>query len=85
MPDQSKKKQDGGKGGINPVVAGVAGAVIGAGVAAAAIVLSDEEKRKQLGNSLNEVKDKAEDLIEDAQKGIQDKKEEVEKKLAQDK
>lgn len=85
MSDQNKKKPVENKGGINPVVAGVAGAIIGAGAAAAAIVLSDEEKRKQLGNSLNEVKDKAEELVEDAQKGVQDKKEEIEKKLAQDK
>jgi hypothetical protein len=84
MTDQ--KKQTKGKDGVNPVVAGVTGAVIGVGIAvagAAAVVLNDKKSRDQVKKVLSSVKDQALDYIEDIQKDVQDGRSEVEEKLAQ--
>ena len=51
--------------GVNPVVVGVAGAIIGAGVAvAASVALKDEKTRKKVKEVLHSLKDQAEGYIE---------------------
>jgi hypothetical protein len=45
------------QGGINPVAAAVAGAVVGAGVGiAGAVVLGDKKNREKIGKVLNKKK-----------------------------
>jgi len=84
MTDQKKQNKD--KDGVNPVVAGVTGAVIGVGIAAAgvaAVMLNDKKGRDKVKKVLSNVKDQALDYIEDMQKDVQDERSEVEEKLAQ--
>ncbi|HSA83647.1 MAG TPA: hypothetical protein VLF20_02055 [Patescibacteria group bacterium] len=77
------QKQDEKKGGINPVVAAVTGAIVGAGVVVAgANALKNDKNRKKVKEVLSNVKDQAIEYIEDMQKQAQDKKGEVKEKLA---
>lgn len=74
------------KEGVNPVVAAVTGAVVGAGIVAAgagAVVLSDEENRKKIKKVINNVKDRAEDYLAGIEKQADDKKSEIEEKIAE--
>ncbi len=74
------------KGGINPVAAAVAGAVVGAGVAVAgAAVLSNKKNREKIGKALNNVRNQAVDYVEGMKKQAEDKKDEVETKLTEGK
>ena len=85
MTDHNQKK-GAGKGGVNPVVAAVTGAVVGAGVAiAGAVALKDEKNRKKVKEVLTNVKDQAVGYMEDMQKQTQDKKSQIEEKLAEGK
>ena len=53
--------------GANAAMAGVAGAVVGAGVAVAATkIMSDEKMRNKVVGTLNNVKDQVMDVIEKA-------------------
>ena len=64
MIDRSKKKQD-NKNRIGSVVAGVAGAVVIAGVAVATTVaLKDEKTRKKVKKVLINVKDQTVDYVD---------------------
>lgn len=86
MTHKNKKKQDERQKGFNQAAAVVAGAVVGAGVAVAGMVaLKDEKNRKKVKEALTNVKDQAIDYMEDMQKQAQDKNDEIDKKLAQDK
>jgi len=71
------------KDGISPIIAGVAGAVIGAGIVAGA-VLSDKNNRERVKKTLIDAKDQAVDYVEGMQKQAKDKKEEVETQLTED-
>lgn len=67
---------------VNPVVAAVTGAVIGAGVVVAgAVALKDEKNRKKVKEVFKNVKHQAMEYMEDMQKHAEDKKDEVEKNL----
>ena len=86
MTDQ--KKQDNEKSGINPVAAAVTGAVIGAGVIAAgavAIALKDEKNRKKVKQTLTNVKRQAVNYMEDMEKQVQGKKNDVQEKFTEGK
>lgn len=86
MTNQIQKKQTLEKGGINPIAAAVAGMVIGAGAAVAgAVVLSDEKNRKNIKKAMTNVKNKAEDYVENKKMHAQDKRAEVEKKIGESK
>lgn len=61
-------------GGVNPIAVAVAGAVVGAGIAVAGVVLSDEKNRK-----------KVKDFADSVQEQAEDKKKKLEIKLAKDK
>ncbi|MFA6532776.1 MAG: hypothetical protein WCT22_02140 [Patescibacteria group bacterium] len=74
------------QGGINPVAAAVAGAVVGAGVGiAGAVVLGDKKNREKIGKVLNNAKNQAVNYVEGVQKQAEVKKEEIEEKLTKDK
>jgi gas vesicle protein len=72
-------------GGVNPITAAVAGAVVGAGIAVAGVVLSDEKNRKKVKDVATGVKDKAVDYIQLTQKQANAKKNELEKRITDDK
>ena len=77
---------DKNQGGINPVAAAVAGAVVGAGVAVAgAVVMGNKKNREKISKVLNDAKDKAVNYMEGIQKQAQDKKDEVGEKLTKGK
>lgn len=74
------------KGGINPVAAAVAGAVVGAGVAVAgAAVLSNKKNREKIGKALNNARNQAVDYVEGIKKQAKKKKDDVEAKLTEGK
>jgi hypothetical protein len=71
-----KQKQEKGKNSVSSVVAGVARAAIGFGiaVAGAAVVLSDKDNRKKVKGLLINMKDQAIDYMQDVREKT-DKKE----------
>lgn len=71
--------------GISPAIAAVTGAVIGAGVAVAAVAMQDEKNREKVKEVLSNVKDHAVGYVEDMQKQVEEKKGEVEEKLVEGK
>lgn len=71
------------KKGVNPVAAGIAGAVIGAAAGAAAVVLSDEKNRKKIKGKIDEYKKKGQRAYSDLQDKVEEMKEEGEKKVKQ--
>ena len=83
MTDRTKKKQTSEKTDINPIVAGVTGAVIGAGVAiAGAALLGDEKKRIKAKKILSNVRDGAVNYVRDLENQIRAQEGVVEEKLA---
>ena len=75
------------------VAAGVVGAGIGAAVGAAAVIMSDKQKREQLVHKAQDLKDKtrkavdtfrdtAETVTKDVQQGIEDGKEVLKTEVA---
>lgn len=61
--------------------AGVAGVIIGAGITAAAVALSDKNTRKKVGQGIVNVKKQAEKAIKNAKSKAVDKKEVIQKDL----
>lgn len=66
-------------------VAGLAGAVIGAGVTAAAVALSDEKNRKTVVHKLMDVKNHAIDMMTKTEEIAEDKIDNAEKTVAVEK
>jgi phosphate uptake regulator len=74
------------QGGINPVAAAVAGAVVGAGVAVAGtMILEDKKNREKIKKVFNNAKNQAINYVEDMQKQVKDKKNEVKENLTEGK
>lgn len=61
-------KSDDKKGGVNPMMASLAGAAIGAAVGAGAVILSDEKNRKKLESALEGLKKQGFDVLEIAKR-----------------
>jgi len=85
MNDQKMSKQDELKRGVNPVVVAVAGAVVGAGIAVAGVVLSDEKNREKIVKAVNSVRDDVTHYVEKTQKQIEVEKKILEKRILADK
>lgn len=81
----SGKNINKGAGGVNPVVAAVAGAIVGGVAAAGAMVLGDEKNRKKIREALSNVKNRTTDYVEDVKQAAQDKKEEIVEKMTEGK
>ena len=64
----ANNKSDEKKGGVNPMIASLAGAAIGAAVGAGAVILSDEKNRKKLEAALEGLKKQGFDVLEIAKK-----------------
>ncbi len=79
---RENKKNTRDKDVINSMVAGAAGAVIGAGVAiAGAAVLRDEKNREKVKYMLSKVKDQATETLHDARDTAMEKKDQVQDKV----
>lgn len=63
MKDQNNKKQNTGTVGFNPVVVAVTGAVVGAGIAVAGVVLSDKKNRDTIQKTIGSAKDQVEESL----------------------
>ena len=78
MTDVHKKTNGKNKGGMNPVVAGIAGVVAGGMAVAAAVVMSDkknQKKAKEIWNGAKgQVKEKVGQLVENVKQKIDEKK-----------
>lgn len=73
------------KNGINPVVAGVTGAVIGASVAVAGItVLRDKGNREKVKKKFIDARKQTLDYVKGIRKQTKDKKEKIEKQFKKD-
>lgn len=68
MIDRNQKKQEKRKTGFNPVVAVVAGAIVGAGVAVAGAAVLDKNNRKKVEKAFTNVKNQAVGYIEEMKK-----------------
>lgn len=71
-----------GKKGVNPLATGVAGAIIGAAAAAAAIALSDEKNRKKAEGILKDLQKQGNKVLKEVTKKAMELKEMGERKLA---
>lgn len=60
--------------GINPLAAGLAGAVVGAAAAAGAIILADEKNRAKLEKTIGELKKQGFKVMEVVQSSAQEVK-----------
>ena len=72
------------KKGMSPVAAGIAGAVVGAGIAVAGTVaLKDEKNRAKVKGVLKAVKKQTGDYVEDLQKKAHKQQSEAKKKMSE--
>lgn len=70
------------KKGMNPMIAGITGAIIGAGVAALTTkVLSDKKTKDTIMHAITDVKDRIANTMRMAKEEAQQKKEMVENKV----
>ena len=82
----NQKKQDENKTGVNPTIAAITGAVVGAGFAVAgAIALKDKKTRDKVKQTLTNVKDQAINYIKEIQNQAQDSQNRIDKKLIEGK
>ena len=83
MKDQKMNKPV--DSGVNQVVAAVAGAVVGAGIAVAGVALSDKKNRDKISKAVSTVKNNVTSYVEKTQKQILTEKKILEKKIQADK
>lgn len=82
-----KKKRD---GGVNPIIAGVAGVIAGGMAVAAAVALSNKDNQKKIADAVTNAKDKVvgyvdemtdKPALEKVARAVTDKVVEVKKKI----
>jgi hypothetical protein len=64
-------------GGVNPMVASLAGAALGAAVGAGAVILSDKKNRQKLEKALEGLKKQGFDVLEIVQKEAQNVRKQI--------
>jgi gas vesicle protein len=79
MANTDQKKHD--KRSIDPLTAGVTGAVIGAGAVAMGVVLKNKKNREKLKGAITGVKDKTLGYMEDIHNSANDLKENIKDNL----
>ena len=65
------------KGGVNPMIASLAGAALGAAVGAGAVILSDKKNQEKLKKALDGLKKQGFDVLEIVQKEAQNVKKQI--------
>lgn len=73
MTDVHQKKAAKNASTVNPIVAGIAGAIAGGAAVAAAVVMSDKKNQKKVKDAWVGAKEKVEKVVNDAKKKIEDK------------
>lgn len=73
------------KKGVSPLATGVAGAIIGAAAAAAAIALSDEKNRKKAQTILESLEKEGDKVLKEISKRAMELKDTVGKTISSDK
>ncbi len=73
MADNNKKE-----GGVNPVIASLAGAAVGAAVGAGAIILSDKKNREKLEKALEGLKKQGFNVLDIVQKEANNVRKQIE-------
>jgi hypothetical protein len=64
-------------GGVNPMVASLAGAALGAAVGAGAVILSDKKNQEKLKKALDGLKKQGFDVLEIVQKEAQNVRKQI--------
>lgn len=64
MTDIHQKKVTKNESTINPIAAGIAGAIAGGAAVAAAVIMSDKKNQKKVGNALVSAKEKVTDFVD---------------------
>lgn len=77
MTDIDQRKQEKRKTGFSPVVAAVAGAIVGAGVAVAGAAVLDKKNRKKVEKAFTNVKNQATGYIKELKKEVKETKKEI--------
>lgn len=86
MTESNQNKKNEGNSNVNPVIAGVTGAIIGASVAVAgSVVLSDKKNRNKVVKVLQNVKEQAVGYVGDLKQRSRDEKGELDKKITEGK
>lgn len=85
MKDQKMSKQVKVTDGVNQVAIAVAGAVVGAGLAVAGVMLSDEKNREKIVKAATSAKDGMLEYVEHTQKQIQVETDALKEKVSSDK
>lgn len=73
------------KEGRSAAAAGIAGALIGAGITVAAIALSDKKNREKVAAKLNDAKKYASDMMDKTNKKVDEAASEIEKEIKEEK
>ena len=68
---------NGKKGGVNPMVASLAGAALGAAVGAGAVILSDKKNQEKLKKALDSLKKQGFDVLEIVSKEAQNVRKQI--------
>jgi enamine deaminase RidA (YjgF/YER057c/UK114 family) len=80
MKDTDQKNRVDGKGSMNPIIAAVSGAIVGAGAVVAGVVaLNDEKNREKAKHVLHDVKDHSVEAFNNVKKDVKDAFHHVEK------
>jgi len=85
MTNQKQNKQSEKKGNVSPVVAAVAGAVVGAGIAVAGVVLSEEKNRNKIKDVSTKVKNDVVKNIDNIRNRAEIEKQKLEARIFKDK
>ena len=81
MTEMQKKKETKNPNTVNPVVAGIAGAVVGGVAVATSMVMSNKKNRDVLKAKLTEAKNQTTEYLDDVKKQALAKKGEVKEKV----
>ncbi|MFA5828790.1 MAG: hypothetical protein WC841_05550 [Candidatus Shapirobacteria bacterium] len=84
MTDVQKKREVKNTNGVNPIVAGIAGAVVGGVAVATSMVMSNKKNRDKIKAGLASAKDKTVEYLDEVKKQASDRKSEVKEKVIQE-
>ena len=84
MKDKKPEGKDREQDGMNPMVAVVAGAVVGAGIAVAGVALSDKKNREKVRDVVTKAKHDVEAYVGNVQKRAEASKKAMNKRIASD-
>jgi len=84
MTELQKKKEVKKSNTVNPIMAGIAGAMVGGVAVATSMVMSNKKNRDKLKAKLTEAKNQTTEYLDDVKKQALVKKSEVKEKVIQE-